>query len=59
MKACLLKFSLILAISLIVPSCQLPPAQGGGAIAAVGKTTKPLPDKGRTNLSVDGIVELY
>jgi hypothetical protein len=59
MKAYLIKCPLLLAISLIVPSCQLPPAQGVGTIAAVRKTAKPLPDKIRTNLLVDGVVELY
>ena len=61
MKVYLIKPPLLLAISLIVPSCQLPPAQGAGAIAAVDKRAKPVagPDKDRTRLLVDGIVELY
>ncbi|MES1159183.1 MAG: hypothetical protein ABUM51_00355, partial [Bacteroidota bacterium] len=61
MKAYLVKSPLLLAISLIVPSCQLPPAHGMGAIAAVDKPAKSVacPDKIRPNLLVDGIVELY
>ena len=61
MKAYLIKSPLLLAISLIVPSCELPPAQRVCAIAAVDKTAKTVacPDTIRTNLLVDGIVQLY